>query len=81
MEALGPAVGLAVAAGELDRALVGLGAGVGEEHLAAAAEQRVEPRRDLRLHVVEVEVRHVQQRAGLVGERVGDRGVRVAERR
>ena len=81
VEALGAAVGLAVPAGELDRALVGLGAGVGEEHRAAAAEQRVEARRDLRLPLVEVEVRHVQQRAGLVGDRVGDGRVRVAERR
>ena len=52
-----------------------------EEHAPAAAEQRVEARRDLRLHVVVVEVRHVQQRARLVGDRVGDLGMRVAERR
>ena len=44
--ALGPAVRLAVAARELDRALVGLGARVGEEHAPAAAEQRVEARRE-----------------------------------
>ena len=40
-----------------------------------------EPRRDLRLHVVVVEVRDVQQRARLVGDRVGDLGVGVPERR
>ena len=76
-----PAVALAVAARQLDRALVGLGARVAEEHAAAAAEQGVEPGGDLRLQVVVIEVRHVQQRARLVGDRVGDLGVRVAERR
>ena len=81
MVALGAAVGLAVAAGELDRALVGLGARVGEEHAAAPAEQHVEPRGEPGLDVVVVQVRDVQQRARLVGDRVGDRGMRVAERR
>ena len=80
VEALRPAVGLAVPARELDRALVGLGARVGEEHAPAAAEQRVELLGDARLHVVVVEVRDVQQRAGLIGDGVGDRGMRVPER-
>ena len=44
--AVGTAVGLAVPAGELDRALVGLGARVGEEDAPVAAEQRVQPFRD-----------------------------------
>ena len=81
VEAIGTAVLLAVAARELDRALVGLGAGVGEEHATAAAEQRVEPLGDPGLHVVVIEVRHVQQRARLIGDRVGDLGMRVTERR
>ena len=81
MEALGATVRLPVATGELDRALVRLGARVGEEHAPVAAEQRVEPGRHLGLHVVVVEVRHVEQRARLVGQRVGDGRVRVTERR
>ena len=81
VEPLGTAVRLTVPARELDRAFVRLGARVGEEHPAAAAEQQVELRRHPRLHVVVVEVRDVQQRARLVGDRVGDLGVRVAERR
>ena len=56
---------------ELDGALVGLGAGVREEHATAAAEQRIDARGQLRLPVVVVEVRDVQQRARLLGERVG----------
>ena len=78
---LGTTVLLAVTPRELDRALVRLGAGVGEEHASVAAEQRVEALGDARLHVVVIEVRDVQQRARLLGDRVGDFGVRVAERR
>ena len=52
VEALRAAVRLAVTAGELDRALVGLGAGVREEHPARRAgrrrEQQVEPLAELR---------------------------------
>ena len=81
VEALGPTVSLPVATRELDRALVRLGTGVGEEHATVTAEQRVEPGRHLRLHVVVVEVRHVEERARLVGERVGNRRMRVTERR
>ena len=71
-------------AGQLDGALVGLGAGVAEEHLAAGgravADQPVERRRHLWPDRGAEEVRHVQQRAGLGGERVGHGRVGVAER-
>ena len=80
VEALGSAVRLPVTAGELDRALVGLGARVGEEDPAAAAEQVVEARAESGLHVVVVEVRHVEQGARLFRDGVGDHRVRVAER-
>ena len=53
--ALGTTVRLPVATGELDRALVRLGAGVGEEHAPVAAEQRVEPGGHLRLQQVATE--------------------------
>jgi hypothetical protein len=75
------AVELAVPAGELDRALVGLRARVGEEHATAAAEERVQPGRDLGLDVVVIEVRDVQQCRRLVGDRGRDLGMGVAERR
>ena len=81
VEALGPAVRLSVAAGELDRGLVRLGAGVGEEH---TSDHRRGGRRGGRrpgLHRVVVEVRDVEQRAGLIGDRVGHDRVRVTERR
>jgi hypothetical protein len=80
VEALGAAVGLAVTARELDGALVRLGPGVGEEHPTATAEQAVEARAELRLYLVVIEVGHVQQLAALVGERVSNPGMGMAER-
>ena len=52
---------------------------VAEEHLAAAAEQPVEGRGHLPAGLGAEQVRHVQQRARLLGERVGHRRVGVAE--
>ena len=78
---LGTAVALPVAAGELDRALVGLRTRVGEEHASAATEQRVEARTEPRLQVVVIEVRDVQQRLRLVRDRGGDLRVGMSERR
>ena len=69
---------VAPAAGELDRGLDRLRAGVAEEH---AVEARVLDEQlgelDHRLRVVEV--RGVDQRLRLLGERLRDHGVRVAE--
>ena len=83
VESFATTVGLAVTARQLDRALVGLGAGVGEEHLTGSScrrgEQEVEALRELGLALVEIEVRDVQQRAGLIGDRVGDGRMRVTE--
>ena len=79
MEALATAVRLAVAAGELDRALVGLAAGVGEEHAAPTPQQLVETGRERRLRLVVVEVRDVQERARLRRERIGHDRVGVTE--
>ncbi len=66
-------------------------AGVAEEHLApralggpaglADAEQPVERGGHLPARLGAEQVRHVQQRAGLLGERVGHRRVAVAEAR
>ena len=81
MVALGATVQLAVAARELDRALVGLGARVDEEAAAAPAEQIVEHRRQRRLVLGVEQVRHVQQRRRLLGDRGRDRRMRVPERR
>ena len=77
--AVGAAVALPVAAGELDGALVGFGAGVGEEDAAVAAEEGVEALREAGLEVVEVQVGDVEEGAGLVRDGVGDGGVGVAE--
>ena len=74
-------VELSVPPRQLDRTLVRLGAGVGEEDASVAAEQGVEARRDLGLEVVVIEVRDVQQRRGLIGDRGRDFRMRVTERR
>ena len=75
-------------AGQLDGALVGLGAGVGEEDLAApsaasrgGAEQAVEGGGDLRTDRGAEEVRHVQQGGGLLGDGLGDGRMAVTEAR
>ena len=74
-------------AGELDRALVGLGARVAEEHLtdglrpALAGDQRVDRGGDLGSDRRREEVRRVQQSRGLRGQRRRHRRVAVAERR
>ncbi len=67
-------------AGELQRGLVGLGAGVGEEDLAAAAQEPVERGRQRAVVLVGEQVRDVHQLAGLPSERVGHLRVGVAER-
>lgn len=46
---------------QLERALVGLGTGVGEEHLATAAQQAVDRRCERTVVLVREQVRHVQQ--------------------
>ena len=80
----------AEAAGQLERALVGLGAGVGEEHLAAQAsvlgpagladaEEAVEGLGHLPARLGAEQVGHVEQRLGLLVQRLGDRGVAVPE--
>ena len=76
----GDHVGAAGAPGQLERRLVGLGAGVGEEHLARAAPSSVEQplgQRDLRLGGEEV--RDVAERRELGGDRLDQRRVGVAE--
>ncbi len=59
-------------AGELDGALVGLGAAVAEEHLPAGrlavADEHVEGGGNVLARFGAEEVRHVQQRAGLLGQ-------------
>ncbi len=75
--------------GQLEGALVGLGPGVGEEHLApgalggparlAGAEQPVERAGHLPADVGAEEVGDVQQRLGLLVQRGGHRRVAVAE--
>ena len=72
-------------ASQLQRALVGLGPGIAEEHLTAgalgpAADEAVEGGRHLRADLVAVEVRDVRQRRRLPGDRLGHDRVRVAER-
>ena len=78
----GDDVGAAGAPGELERGLVGLGAGVGEEHLAgpAGAEQREQLLGELDLRLAGEEVRDVAERLELVGDRLDQRRVGVAER-
>src|SRR6266487_1851474 len=69
-----------VAAGQLERCLVGLGAGVGEEHPAVVAEQPEQPFGQDDLGLVQEQVGGVRDRAHLAGHRLGDRGVGVAQR-
>jgi len=70
-------------AGQLQRTLVGLGPRVGEEHpppeRLAVADQAVEDSRHLGPDGRAEQVRHVQQGAGLGGQRVGDGRMRMAE--
>ena len=65
---------------ELDRCLIGLGTGVGEEHFAPA-EQRDESFGDADLRFGSKQVGRVQQRVGLTGDGPGNVGVCVAEGR
>jgi hypothetical protein len=73
----------AVLAGQLQRALHGLGAGIGEEHLAELpgdlGEEAVDLHRRSRGDRVGEQVAHVEQLLGLGADRLGDRGVRVTE--
>src|SRR4051794_32542092 len=75
---LPPATALA---GQLDGALVRLGAAVAEEHESSATEELVERGGHLLLGHGAVEVRHVQQRAGLLVDRIGDDRVGMTETR
>ncbi len=68
-------------ASQLDGALVGLGAGVGKEDLSPAADQSVKRSCDRRADPIAEQVRHVAQRARLLGDGVGDLRMRVTERR
>src|SRR5579875_3307941 len=74
----------APAARELERTLVRLGTGVAEEDLAAGMrrsppDEPINGRRDLRGELVAVEVGHVTQGLGLLGDRSRHRWVRVPE--
>ena len=68
-----------IAAGELQRRLVGLGARIAEEH---ALGERVldQPLRETQRRLAGQPVRHVPQRARLVGDRADHRRVAMAER-
>ena len=73
-------------ASQLQGTFVGLGPRVGEEDLSPgaplpSAHETVEGGRHLRAHDVAEQVRHVEQRAALLGQRLGHRGVGMAERR
>ena len=69
-------------AGQLQGALVGLGPGVGEEHLAAAAQQAIERLGDRRPGArCRTGSRRAAAARACVGDRVGDLGVGVAQRR
>jgi hypothetical protein len=75
----------AVLAGELDRALVGLGTGVREEDLAVRTrrggeQEAVDCLRRVGRGRIGEEVADVDERAGLLGDRVGHHRVGVAER-
>ena len=65
---------------QLDRGLVGLRAGVGEEHPAVHAQQADDPLGQPDLRLVQVEVGRVHQAPGLLGHGRHDPGVRVAQR-
>ena len=66
-------------AGELDGAFVGLRARVGEEDPHAAAHQPYQLAREFRAVLDVVEVAHVDELAGLLGDRRGDRGMGVPQ--
>ena len=70
--------GAPVLAGDLQRRLVGLGPGVGEEHLPEPGQVR-EPVRQLLLLPRRVQVGDVDERAGLLLDGLEPGGVRVAE--
>jgi hypothetical protein len=70
-----------VAAGQLQRGLVGLGAGVAEEDLSAATEEAVERAGHVLAGLGAEQVGHVQERPGLLRQRVGHRRMGVAQRR
>ena len=76
---LGRALRVPVAARELEARLDRFGAAVAEERAREARELR-QPRRRLGLKRVVVQVRRVQQRRRLVGDRGREPGMRVAER-
>ena len=73
------AEGVPVASRELEARLHRFGSAVAEERARETREIR-EPRCDLSLQGVVKQVRRVQQRRGLVGDRVGQAGMPVAER-
>jgi hypothetical protein len=64
---------------QLERGLVGLGAGVGQEHPAVGLQQAEQPLGQLHLPLVQEQVRGVNQPPGLLGDRRDDRRVRMAE--
>ena len=76
---LGMAVGEVVAPRQLDGALAGFGAGVGEEHLVGEG-RLAQPLGEALLAGDAVEVGAVPQLAGLLGQRRDQLGVRVAQR-
>src|SRR6185437_11431159 len=72
--------GALVAADQLERCLVGLRAGVGEEHPAIAAEQPQQPFGQSDLGLVQEQVGGVRDRVHLAGHGLGERRMGVPER-
>ena len=65
---------------QLERGLVRLCAGVGEEHPAVGAQQSDQSLGQLDLPLVQEQVRGVRERRDLPGDRLDDRRMRVPER-
>ncbi len=80
MVTLGAATRLAVTTREFDRALVRLGARIGEEHSSPTTESRIQPCRKTWLQIVVIQVRNVQQGSRLIRDGVGNCRVCVTER-
>src|SRR5690606_35400511 len=77
---VGPAGALAVLGRQLVGGLVGLGAGVGEEHPGGLAEQADQPLGQQHLGLVQEQVARVRERRHLLGDGLDQRRVGVAER-
>ncbi len=78
-DAIGRALGVPVAARELEARLVGLGAAVAEEDAGETRERR-QPSSRFGLERMKVQVRRVQQRVRLIGDHRSQTRMRVAQR-